>query len=123
VSNGRPLVFEWAGAGAARALPVRWSGGGGERADTLRFDGAGRALAWLPPGEYRWRLAGGGEGRAAVEAYSAELLPGPVTLTARDARVGRPAGRTSARDWLWLTALGVLALSGEWLARRRLGLR
>ena len=123
VSSGRPLVFEWAGAGAARALPVRWSGAGGERADTLRFDGAGRALAWLPPGEYRWRLAGGGEGRAAVEAYSPELLPGPVTLTARDARVGRPAGRTSARDWLWLTALGVLALSAEWLARRRLGLR
>jgi hypothetical protein len=123
VSSGRPLVFEWAGGGAPRALPVNFSGGGGERADTLHFDGAGRALAWLPPGEYRWRLAGGGEGRAAVEPYSPEQLPRPVTLAARDARVSRPAGRTSARDWLWLTALAVLALSGEWLARRRLGLR
>jgi hypothetical protein len=32
-------------------------------------------------------------------------------------------GRTSARDWLWLFALCVLGLSGEWLSRRRLGLR
>ncbi|HEU5039180.1 MAG TPA: hypothetical protein VFT84_00060, partial [Gemmatimonadales bacterium] len=124
VPNGRPLVFEWSGAGAARAVPIVWSGAsGGDRSDTLRFDGAGRALAWLEPGEYRYRLAGGGAGRAGVEAYSQELLPGPVTLAPREARVTRPAGRTSPRDWPWLFALCILALSGEWLARRRLGLR
>ena len=124
VSNGRPLVFEWAGAGAARAVPIVWSGeDAGNRADTLRFDGAGRALAWLPPGVYRYRLARGGAGTAAVESYSPELLPRAVTIGTRDAKVQRPLGRTSARDWLWLFGLCVLALSAEWFARRRLGLR
>ncbi len=123
VLNGRPLVFEWAGAGPARALPIAWVGAAGERSDTLRFDGAGRALVWLDPGEYRYRLQGGGGGTAAVERYSEELIPRPVTLEAREARVSRPPGRTAARDWLWLFALCILALSGEWFARRRLGLR
>jgi len=123
VPNGRPLVFEWAGAGPARAVPMVWIGAAGERSDTLRFDGAGRAQVWLPPGEYRFRLQGGGGGTAAVESYSDELLPRPVALAARDARVSRPAGRTSAREWLWLFGICVVALAGEWFARRRLGLR
>jgi hypothetical protein len=59
----------------------------------------------------------------AVEEYSDELLPSPVTLTSRGARVPRPEGRTAARDWLWLFGICVAALSLEWLARRRLGLR
>jgi hypothetical protein len=58
-----------------------------------------------------------------VEEYSDELLPSPVTLSARTALVGRPAGRTAARDWLWLFGVAIAALSVEWLARRRLGLR
>ena len=102
-----------------------WSGAGdgGTRTDTLRFDGAGRAPATLPPGEYRYRLVGGGGGMVAVEEYSDELLPSPVTLQARTARASLPQGRSSARDWLWLFAIAIAALSGEWLARRRLGLR
>jgi hypothetical protein len=59
----------------------------------------------------------------AVEQYSDELLPAPVTLTSRRARVPRPAQRTVARDWLWLFGICIAALSVEWLARRRLGLR
>jgi hypothetical protein len=59
----------------------------------------------------------------AVEEYSDELLPSPVTLASRTARVPRPEGRTAARDWLWLFGICVAALSLEWLARRRLGLR
>jgi hypothetical protein len=31
--------------------------------------------------------------------------------------------RRTARQWPWLYALALLALAGEWLARRRLGLR
>ncbi|HEX6105340.1 MAG TPA: hypothetical protein VFZ26_07135 [Gemmatimonadales bacterium] len=123
VASGRPLVFEWAGSGAARPVTVSWTGTEGPRTDTLRFDGGGRAQAWLEPGEYRYRLEGGGAGMVAVERYSDELLPRPVTLVTRDARVTRPVGRTAARDWLWLFGLAVAGLAGEWLARRRLGLR
>ena len=126
VQNGRPLVFEWSGAGPPAATPLVFSpldGSGETRADTLRFDGAGRAPVRLSPGSYRYRLAGGGGGVVGVESYSDELLPAPVTLTARAARVTRPGGRTAARDWLWLFGLVVAALSVEWLARRRLGLR
>jgi hypothetical protein len=121
--NGRPVVFEWTGAGVPVATPIAWSGENGQRADTLRFDGAGRASVRLRPGEYRYRFAGGGGGTVAVEDYSDELLPSPVTLPARAARVPRPQERSAARDWLWLFGLCIAALSVEWLARRRLGLR
>jgi hypothetical protein len=123
VQNGRPLVFEWAGSGLATASAVVWTGSSGPRTDTLRFDGAGRASAYLLPGQYRYRFAGGGGGMVAVEQYSEELLPGPVTLTSRQAKVPRPDERTAARDWLWLFGICIAALSVEWLARRRLGLR
>jgi hypothetical protein len=123
VQSGRPLVFEWTGPGAPVASPVVWTGPAGPRADTLRFDGAGRASVRLPPGQYRYRFAGGGGGTVAVEEYSDELLPSPATLTSRVARVPRPEGRTAARDWLWLFGICLAALSLEWLARRRLGLR
>lgn len=123
VRSGRPLVFEWIGSGAPVASPVAWTGPAGPRSDTLRFDGAGRASVYLPAGEYRYRFAGGGGGVAAVEEYSEELLPSPVTLPSRAAKIIRPNGRTAARDWLWLFGICVVALSLEWLARRRLGLR
>jgi hypothetical protein len=123
VQNGRPLVFEWAASGPATAAAVVWTGLNQPRSDTLRFDGAGRASVYLPPGQYRYRFAGGGGGTVAVEQYSDELLPAPVTLTSRQAKVPRPDERTAARDWLWLFGICIAALSVEWLARRRLGLR
>jgi hypothetical protein len=95
----------------------------GQRPDTLHFDGEGRATAWLAPGEYQYRLSGGGSGTVAIEEYSDELLPRAVTLRPHPGRVQRPMSRTSARDWLWLFGVCVAALAGEWLARRRLGLR
>jgi hypothetical protein len=131
VANGRPLLFEWVGSGAPVPQGIMWSGAGGpggrgngvvER-DTLRFDGNGRATVWLAPGEYRYRLSGGGAGTVAVEEYSDELLPRPVTLSPHTGRAPRSTARTSARDWIWLFGICILALSGEWLARRRLGLR
>ena len=122
VPNGRPVVFEWIGPGAARPVPVQWTGGRAGT-DTLRFDGAGRAAVWLPPGEYRYKLAPGGAGTVAVEQYSEELLPRPVTVTSHEARAAPASATRSAREWPWLFALAVVGLAGEWVARRRLGLR
>lgn len=123
VENGRPVVFEWVAAGPPAALGVAWTGAGAPRADTLRFDGSGHATAWLAPGEYRYRLSGGGGGTVAVEEFSGELLPRPVTLRPREAQAPPASARRAARDWLWLFGLCVLGLAGEWIARRRLGLR
>jgi len=120
--QGRPLVFEWSGAGTAQAIPVSWSGMTSGN-DSLRFDGSGRAELRLPPGTYRYRLAGGNEGVAAVEEYSDEWLPRPVTLAAQTGVPAMGRERRAARDWPWLLGLAVLALCGEWLTRRRLGLR
>lgn len=123
VQNGRPVVFEWAAPGAPRDVIAGWTGTAGTRTDTLHFDGAGRALVWLAPGEYRYRLSEGGAGRVVVEEYSDELLPRPVALSAHAGRASRPAGRSAAREWVWLFGLGVAALALEWLLRRRMGLR
>jgi hypothetical protein len=123
VQQGRPLVFEWTGPGAASATGITWTAPDGTRSDTLRFDGAGRACIWLPPGTYRYRFGGGAGGTVAVEEYSDELLPHAATLGSRNGAARASGGRTVARDWLWLFGLCVLAFAGEWLARRRLGLR
>ena len=123
VPNGRPVIFEWLASGPAVPQAVIWSSTGGQRTDTLRFDGDGRAPVWLQPGEYRYRLSGGGVGTVAVDQYSDELLPRPVALTPHEGRDARSTARSTARDWLWLFGICILALSGEWLARRRLGLR
>lgn len=123
VQNGRPVMFEWLGSGSAVSRAVTLSSPAGQRSDTLHFDGDGRAPVWLQPGEYRYTLSGGGAGIVAVEQYSDELLPRTIALTAHEGRDARTTGRTVARDWLWLFGICVLALSGEWLARRRLGLR
>ena len=121
VSNGRPVVFEWLGPGGVKPVGVQWTGGNGP--DTLRFDGAGRATVWLAPGQYRYRLGPGGNGTVAVEEYSDELLPAPITVTAHEARAPIASATRSAREWPWFFALCVLGLAGEWFARRRLGLR
>lgn len=126
VQNGRPLVFEWVAGGPPHDLGVLWRDANRSVApssDTLRFDGSGHAVAWLPVGTYRYQLAGGGGGMVAVETYSDEWLPTPPALASHVGRPVRAPGRTSARDWPWLFAVAVLALSVEWMARRRLGLR
>jgi hypothetical protein len=123
VENGRPILFDWAGGGTPVPTAIAWSGDSAPSGDTLRFDGSGRAIVWLRPGAYRYRLATGGAGTVAVEAYSEEFLPHPVTLSPRESRAASPSKHRSVRDWLWLFAICVLALAGEWLARRRLGLR
>jgi hypothetical protein len=123
VQQGRPLVFEWAGSAAPTDVPLGWQGDSTKGTDTLHFDAAGRALLWLPPGSYAWRLARGGAGQAAVEQFSDEFLPRPATIAEHAARLGIPGSRTSVRDWRWLFGIAIIALALEWWWRRRLGLR
>jgi hypothetical protein len=115
-------VFEWTGAGPARAVAVDFTGAGSVP-DTLRFDGAGRAEAWLAPGTWRYRLEGGTQGLVAVEQYSDELLGRAPSIASKPGGVVTTTARTSARDWAWLFGLAVLGLCAEWLVRRKLGLR
>ena len=124
VDQGLPVVFERT-ADSTTSVAVSLDGPGGAREDTLRFDGGGRASLWLPPGVYRYRLAGpgGGAGTVAVDAWSREWMIRPASVQARPMPAAGPGERRTARAWPWLYALVLLALAGEWLARRRLGLR
>lgn len=123
VSNGRPVVFEWTGPGAPAPLGIRLDGSGEAERDTLRFDGAGRARLWLPPGQHRYQLDGGGAGVIAVDTWSEEWAPRPVVIAAQDAPDISVGGFTSSRRWIWLFGLAVFGLLGEWMVRRQLGLR
>lgn len=122
VQQGRPVVFQWTGAGPSRPLTVALAGQA-QRTDTLRFDGDGRALLWLPAGQYRYRLEDGVSGLVAIEVYSDEFLPRPVVLAEQLPAEVTGSRHTSPRDWPWLFAIAVAALCGEWMVRRRMGLR
>jgi len=124
VEQGQPLVFERTG-DSTRAVPVTFEANGQMRQDTLRFGGDGRAMVWLAPGTYRYRLVGprGGSGMVAVDTWSREWLAQRVTVKAQDMPTASAGELRTARQWPWLYALVLLALAGEWLARRRLGLR
>lgn len=123
VPQGRPLPFVRAGPDSGD-LEIRLQAAQGEdRVDTLRFGPDGRAGLRLPPGTYRYQVPRGA-GVVAVETWSPEWFPGPVTVAAREAAAPPAPGRQrGARDLGWLYALGVTALLLEWAVRRRRGLR
>ena len=123
VQRARPLQFHWAGQGSPVPVPIRLQSDDATVTDTLSFDGSGTATLWLPLGRYRYSLPNGTGGVVAVEPFSDELLPRAVTLQSQAGVVVARSSRRSAREALWLFGLVVLALAGEWLARRRLGLR
>ena len=123
VEQGMPLVFERLDDSLA-ALPMTIEGPGGARSDTLRFGGDGLASLWLPTGSYQFRLGGrGGSGVAAVDTWSREWIRQPAMVTRQALPAAGPGERRSARDLPWLYLFLLLALGGEWVARRRLGLR
>lgn len=121
--RGRPVRFRWVAASAATPVPIRFDVDGRVRADTLRFDGSGEAAVALPTGRYRYVLEGGGGGSLAVEPFSNELLPAPVTLAAQTATVTAAPLQRSLREVWWLWVVAVISVVVEWSLRRRLGLR
>jgi len=123
VANGRPLLFDWSGAGTPTPVGVVLRSDSGTRTDTLRFDGDGRAQLWLAPGQYRYTLEGGGAGFVAVDTWSEEWMPRPAVLVPREPPVVANVGQTNSRGWTWLFGLAVAGLAVEWVMRRRLGLR
>ncbi len=124
VEHSRPVTFRWTAQEPADPLPIRLEGPDGPIDDTLRFDGGGEASVWLPPGAYRYRVSGEeATGVIGVERYSDEWGVRRVTLSERDASMVQRAASISARELLWLFGLCIMAFTGEWMARRRLGLR
>lgn len=124
VEQGMPLTFERTSDSFATA-PILFESDGVTRHDTLRFGGDGQATTWLPPGTYRYRFSGppGGSGLVAVDTWSREWLMQPASVASRTTAAVGVSERRSARQLPWLYALVLCALAGEWLARRRLGLR
>lgn len=124
VPNGRPIAFSWAGGGTADPLAIRLrSSEGAVISDTLTFDGAGLASVLVPVGTYTYQLSGGGRGLVAVEEYSDEWFPRPVVVAAATEAPVSSERRQGIRERWWLFAIGILALCGEWVVRRRMGLR
>jgi hypothetical protein len=126
VQNGLPIAWRWVGADTPGVVAIRLGSDGDERAvvDTLVFGASGHAESSLPPGVYQYSAVAGGHeaGVVAVETYSDEWRPAPVTLSPQP---GREAGRmvtVGARDRWWLFALAIMALVCEWVWRRRQGL-
>ena len=124
VPNGRPIAFSWTGAETAEPVGITLRGAAGAAIDdTLTFDGSGRASLSLPVGTYTYQLSGGGRGVVAVEEYSDEWFPRPVAVAAAKEAPISSDRRQGIRDRWWLFAIGILALCGEWVVRRRMGLR
>jgi hypothetical protein len=122
-ANGLPLEWRWENGAPPPTAVVELEAEGRSRLDTLRFDATGHAPLHLAPGTYRWRAADGPErGVVAVEQYSDEWRPAPVTLGPQPGKPGDARRDVGARDQWWLYALALVAFVAEWAWRRRQGL-
>jgi len=124
VPRGTPVAFRFTGDSVPDSLRVSVTDGRSTRELTLRLDAEGSALAWFPPGAYRWSVREGtpATGAFVVEAYSDELPPRAVTLAAGSGPVRTVLAATYARQRPWLFALVIFALAAEWIWRHRRGL-
>ncbi|HYS19714.1 MAG TPA: vWA domain-containing protein [Gemmatimonadales bacterium] len=124
--NGLPLIWRWSGSGPPTDVVLLLDDGRRERTDTLRFDADGRAELRLPPGVYRYTVAGstqgGWGGLVAVEEYSDEWRPSAPTLRAQPGQSAARRVSAGLRDHWWLFVLAIAAFVGEWAWRRRQGL-
>jgi hypothetical protein len=124
VPQGQPVLFTWTDEARPSTTAIEFRrAGGGERRDSLRFDGNGTAPVFLDPGIYTYGLDRGGRGTVAVETWSDEWYPRPVTLAASEATVLPEERRAGLRDRWWLFGVAIAAWCAEWFVRRRMGLR
>lgn len=123
--EGEPVQWLRSGADSLVTLTLRApSGDTTPRPLTLRFAGDGRTAATptLPPGRYTAAMRGGSA--SFVVNASEELLPmrpPPHTVARGAPPAGLPAPPLAGRWWTYV--LTVAALCGEWVIRRRAGLR
>jgi hypothetical protein len=100
--------------------------------DTSLAGGGSISTGVLPPGAYRYRVASGGdgavtEGRFDVAAATPEMVPVPSEPTSATGAGGLvasaepPGSPLRTRPWPYLLVLALLC--GEWIGRRRSGLR
>lgn len=130
---GRTDPVEWRTAGDSSEVRVRVEAGDSVVRDTVLSGGSTASLGTLPPGAYRYTVVSGGStdtlatGRFDVASTTLEMLPrGEVPLAGGSTGGGEvataPAGlpiRTSP----WPYLLVITLLCGEWIIRRRSGLR
>jgi hypothetical protein len=122
---GEPLRWR-RGTNRDSVATVVLRGRGAAKADTLRLrftgDGGVAFSPALAPGLYQ-TTAAGGDGLIAVNV-SSEWVPRRASV--RSGSVGSAPGvdrAPRARGAWWLYALALAALCGEWMWRRRIGLR
>ncbi|MEX1051457.1 MAG: hypothetical protein WEC54_07880, partial [Gemmatimonadales bacterium] len=129
VALGEAVVFRWVGGEAPERVDVMFTAENAraftaedaESAAELMFDAAGEARVLLAPGFWRWRSAHG-NGMVAVEPYSPELVPGPVTVQSAPAVAAYGTRMSGLRERWWLFVLVIGLLLGEWGWRVRKGL-
>ncbi|MDX1494991.1 MAG: hypothetical protein R3253_13065 [Longimicrobiales bacterium] len=100
--------------------------------DTLVSGGAAASLGTLPPGAYRYTVLSEGAdtlgaGRFDVASTTLEMLPRPEVPGLRDGSApgveGAVPSGTPLRTTPWPYLLVITLLCGEWIGRRRSGLR
>ena len=123
--------LSWQTLGDSASLRVRVESGDGVAVDTTLAGTPIASINPLPPGTYDYTtLTEGGDtlssGRFDVAGNSLELLPAPEEpeLPLRGAALGwSDGGGRPLRTSPWPYALLILLLCGEWIVRRRSGLR
>jgi hypothetical protein len=121
VARGEAIVFRWVGSEVPERVDVTFTTENTEGTEELMFDAAGEARVLLAPGFWRWRSAHG-SGMVAVEQYSPELVPGPVTVQSAPAVAAYGTRMSGLRERWWLFVLVIGLLLGEWGWRVRKGL-
>jgi hypothetical protein len=120
--RGVALRFRWQDANPPDSLAITLTSDSARLSRVLRFQGA-TASALVPPGVYRWQApAAAASGVVAVERYSDEFHPRPISVQGAVSAAGFTLVIEQARERWWLFGIAMLAFIGEWVWRQRRGL-